>query len=72
MIHRARTLGVTSDTLQFAALASLAGSVLTWRSAKASGDPGHAERQSLFIGLLGLALLAFAESIGRAENAEYR
>jgi len=70
LVRRLRSLGVTSDVLHLAALGSIAGSILTWRAAKGSGDAAHAERFGIFIGLWAPTFFALADAVGTQEVAE--
>lgn len=67
LVSRLRTLGITSDVLHLAALASIGGSILTWRAAKSSGDAAHAERFGIFIGLWAPTFFALADAVGTQE-----
>ena len=58
--------------LHLAALASIAGSILTWRRAKSSGDVAHAERFGIFVGLWAPAFFALADAVGTKEAVEGR
>lgn len=46
-LHR---LGITSDVMYGAGLASIAASILAWRI-RSGDDQGHAERLGIFVGL---------------------
>ncbi|GAC1609259.1 MAG: hypothetical protein NVS3B26_09630 [Mycobacteriales bacterium] len=70
LVSRLRSFGITSDVLHLAALASIAGSILTWRAAKGSGDAAHAERFGIFIGLWAPTFFALADAVGTQEVAE--
>lgn len=70
LVSRLRSLGITSDVLHLAALGSIAGSILTWRAAKSSGDAAHAERFGIFIGLWAPTFFALADAVGTQEVAE--
>jgi hypothetical protein len=70
LVQKLRSVGITSDVLQLAALASIAGSILTWRAAKTSGDAAHAERFGIFIGLWAPAFFALADAVGTVETVE--
>lgn len=56
--------------LHLAALASIAGSIATWRAAKSSGDAAHAERFGIFIGLWAPTFFALADAVGTQEAAD--
>lgn len=70
LVSRLRTLGITSDVLHLAALASIGGSILAWRAAKSSGDAAHAERFGIFIGLWAPTFFALADAVGTQEVVE--
>ena len=70
LVSNLRTLGITSDVLHLAALGSIAGSILTWRAAKSSGDTAHAERFGIFIGLWAPTFFALADAVQTAEHAD--
>lgn len=70
LVNALRKTGISSDVLQLAALASIAGSILTWRAAKTKGDPAHAERFGIFIGLWAPTFFALADGVQQAEVAE--
>lgn len=70
LINRLRSLGISSDVLHLAALGSIAGSILTWRAAKSSGDAAHAERFGIFIGLWAPTFFALADAVSTRELAE--
>ena len=67
LIKTLRSTGVSSDVLHVAALASIFGSILTWRGAKAKGDPAHAERLGIFVGLWAPTFFALAEAVQQQE-----
>ncbi len=68
--RRLHTVGLTSDVLHLAALASIAGSILTWRGAKKSGDAAHAERFGIFVGLWAPTFFALADLVATVEAAD--
>jgi hypothetical protein len=70
--RKLHALGLTSDVLQIAGLASIAGSILTWRAAKKSGDPAHAERFGIFVGLWAPTFFALADGVATVETADQR
>ena len=70
LIQQLRNLGVTSDVLQIAGLASIGASILTWRRAKASGDTAHAERFGIFVGLWAPTFFTLADQLVAVEAAE--
>ena len=70
LVKTLRSSGISSDVLQLAALASIAGSILTWRAAKSKGDPAHAERLGIFIGLWAPTFFALADAVGTQESVE--
>lgn len=72
LVTRLRSLGISSDVLQIAALASIAGSILTWRAAKSSGDSAHAERFGIFIGLWAPTFFTLANQMVALETADER
>ncbi len=69
LVKTLRSSGISSDVLQLAALASIAGSILTWRAAKSKGDPAHAERFGIFIGLWAPTFFALSDAVAQQENA---
>ena len=71
MITKAlRATGISSDVLHLAALASIGGSILTWRAAKSKGDPAHAERFGIFIGLWAPTFFALSDAVKQDEVVE--
>ena len=72
LVTALRKTGISSDVLHLAALASIAGSIATWRAAKTSGDVPHAERFGIFIGLWAPTFFALADAVQQAEVAERR
>ena len=70
--RRLHTVGLTSDVLHVAALASIAGSILTWRGAKKGGDVAHAERFGIFIGLWAPTFFALADLVATVEAKDGR
>ena len=68
--RKLHSLGLTSDVLQVAGLLSIAGSILTWRGAKASGDAAHAERFGIFVGLWAPTFFALADGVATVETAD--
>lgn len=50
LIRQLRQLGVSSDVLNAAGLASVLGSIAVWARAKRD-DAGHGERFGIFVGL---------------------
>lgn len=67
LVHRLRSLGITSDVLHLAALGSIAGSIVTWRAAKSSADAAHGERLGIFIGLWAPTFFALADAVATQE-----
>ena len=67
IVKTLRSTGISSDVLHLAALASIGGSILTWRAAKSKGDPAHAERFGIFIGLWAPTFFALADAVKQAE-----
>ena len=67
IVKTLRATGISSDVLHLAALASIGGSILTWRAAKSKGDPAHAERFGIFIGLWAPTFFALADAVKQAE-----
>ena len=67
IVQTLRATGISSDVLHLAALASIGGSILTWRAAKSKGDPAHAERFGIFIGLWAPTFFALADAVKQAE-----
>ena len=70
IVKALRATGISSDVLQVAGLASIVGSILTWRAAKSSGDVAHAERFGIFIGLWAPTFFALADAVGTKEAIE--
>ena len=70
LVKALRSTGISSDVLQLAALASIVGSILTWRAAKSSGDVAHAERFGIFIGLWAPTFFALSDAVGTQEAIE--
>ena len=70
LVKQLKSLGISSDVLQIAALGSIAGSILTWRAAKSSGDSAHAERFGIFIGLWAPTFFTLAGQMVALEAAE--
>lgn len=70
LVRQLRNVGINSDMLHIAALASIGGSILTWRKAKGSGDVAHAERFGIFIGLWAPTFFALADAVGTKEAIE--
>ena len=69
LISTLRKTGITSDVLHVAALASIVGSIATWRAAKNSGDVAHAERFGIFVGLWAPTFFALADALQAEEVA---
>lgn len=65
-----RKTGISSDVLHVAALASIVASIGTWKGAKAKGDPAHAERLGIFVGLWAPTFFALADAVGTQEAVE--
>ena len=70
LVKTLRATGISSDVLHLAALASIGGSILTWRAAKSNGDPAHAERFGIFVGLWAPTFFALADAVKQQELAE--
>jgi len=70
LVKLLRSSGISSDVLHVAALASIGGSILTWRAAKSKGDPAHAERFGIFIGLWAPTFFALADAVKQQELIE--
>ena len=70
IVKALRSAGISSDVLHLAALASIGGSILTWRAAKSKGDPAHAERFGIFIGLWAPTFMALADGVKQQEVVE--
>ena len=70
LVTALRKTGISSDVLHLAALASIAGSIATWRAAKNAGDVPHAERFGIFIGLWAPTFFALADAVQQQEVAE--
>jgi hypothetical protein len=67
LVKTLRSTGISSDVLHLAALASIGGSILTWRAAKSKGDQAHAERFGIFIGLWAPTFFALADAVKQSE-----
>ena len=70
LVKTLRSTGISSDVLHLAALGSIGASILTWRAAKSKGDPAHAERFGIFIGLWAPTFFALADGVKQAEVAD--
>ena len=70
LVRILRSTGVSSDVLHLAALASIGGSILTWRAAKSKSDPAHVERLGIFIGLWAPTFFALADAVKLQETAD--
>lgn len=68
LVQQLRKLGLTADVLQVLGLASIAGSIVTWRRAKSTGDTAHAERFGIFVGLWAPTFFVLADQIGVREE----
>lgn len=69
LVRKLHSLGIKSDLLEAAAMASILGSIAVWRRAKGTGDVAHAERFGIFIGLWAPTFLALADQLVTVENA---
>ncbi len=67
LVNKLRSLGVTSDALQIAGLASIGGSIVTWKFARSAGDRAHAERFGIFIGLWAPTFFTLANQLVAVE-----
>ena len=70
LARRLRDLGLSSDVMHVAALASIGASILTWSRAKRGGDTAHAERFGIFIGLWAPTFFALADLIATVEESD--
>ena len=70
LVKTLRSSGISSDVLHLAALASIGGSILSWRAARSKGDPAHAERFGIFIGLWAPTFFALADAVKQSEVVE--
>ena len=70
LVKALRSSGISSDVLHLAAIASIGGSILTWRAAKYKGDQAHAERFGIFIGLWAPTFFALADAVKQQEVIE--
>lgn len=70
LVRTLRSTGISSDVLHLAALASIGGSILTWRAAKSKGDPAHAERFGIFVGLWAPTFFALADAVKQSEAVD--
>ena len=71
LARRLRDIGLSSDVLHVAALASIGASILTWARARKGGDVAHAERFGIFIGLWAPTFFALADAV-QIEEARSR
>ena len=70
LVQKLHQTGVSSDILQILGMASILGSIATWRTAKGSGDVAHAERFGIFIGLWAPTFFVLADQLVNVEAAE--
>ena len=70
LARRLRDIGLSSDVMHVAALASIGASILTWARAKRAGDAAHAERFGIFIGLWAPTFFALADLIATVEESD--
>ncbi len=69
LVQRLRQFGVSSDVLQVMGLASILASIAVWAKAKSSGDPAHAERFGIFVGLWAPTFFVLADQLVTAETS---
>lgn len=69
LVKTLRSTGISSDVLHLVALASIGGSILTWRS-KSKGDPAHTERLAIFVGLWAPTFFALADAVKQQETID--
>ena len=70
LVKQLRKLGINSDAMQLMGLASIFGSILTWRAAKKTGDPQHGERLAIFVDLWAPTFFVLASQQVSVETAE--
>ena len=69
LVQQLRKLGINSDAMQLMGLASILGSIVTWRSAKKTGDVAHGERLAIFVGLWAPTFFVLGAQQAAAEAA---
>lgn len=67
LARRLSNVGISSDVLHVAALASILASITTWRGAKSKTDPAKAERMAIFVGLWPPTFFALADLVATVE-----
>ena len=70
LVKQLRKLGINSDALQLMGLASIFGSIFTWRAAKKTADVTHGERLAIFVGLWAPTFFVLASQQVSVEAAE--
>ncbi len=70
IVQKLHQSGISSDVLQLAGMASILGSIATWRAAKGSGDAAHAERFGIFVGLWAPTFFVLADQLVSLETQE--
>lgn len=68
IVQQLRKFGLNPDVLQVLGLASIGGSILTWRRAKASDDVAHGERLGIFLGLWAPTFFILASQIDEGKD----
>lgn len=68
LLTQLRRFGISSDVLQIAGLASIAGSIAVWQAAKTAGDTAHAERFGIFVGLWAPTFFVLADQMVSHES----
>ena len=69
LVRKLNSLGLKSDVLEAAGLASILASIAVWRRSKGAGDVAHAERFGIFIGLWAPTFFILADQLTTVENA---
>lgn len=70
LVQQLRKLGINSDAMQLMGLASILGSIVTWRASKRTDDAAHGERLAIFVGLWAPTFFVLASQQVSVETAE--
>jgi hypothetical protein len=70
IIQALRGIGINSTVLQGLGFGSILGSIAIWNLRRQSGDPAHAERFGIFVGLWAPTFLILANDMAALEKAE--
>lgn len=70
LVKQLRKLGINSDAMQLMGLASILGSIVTWRASKRTDDAAHGERLAIFVGLWAPTFFVLASQQVSVETAE--